>query len=86
MSPHYVLLVMVDGMESVHGSYHKEARAEEDAERIRRGLKGHHHEVRVMSVRLASVANVRHVHGLDAVYTLLIPDGKSPTGFREATR
>lgn len=82
MSPHYVLLVMVDGMESVHGSYHKQARAEEDAARIRRGLKGHHHEVRVMTVRLASVANVRHVHGLDEPVIELIPDANSPTGFR----
>lgn len=80
----YVILVVPpDTIATVHGNYLKRERAEEVADRLRRGLKRYGFEVRVMPLRPATTAEILHVHGLDEVHTYVIVDPRSPTGFRQ---
>lgn len=86
MSPFFVIVVEVNAVITVHGSYREQRRAEEDAARLRRALATHanHAEwsARVVPVQFATAETIRRLHGLSPASEIVIGQHR-PEDFRD---
>lgn len=73
-SDYVIVVTPPDTIATVHGHYLNQARAEEDAARLRRGLKGRGFEVRVQPIQFATTEAVLRTHGLDRPAEVFVID------------